>query len=107
MFLVPLLNDSFIKNKDLSFNSLIDDDYCLIYLYEQLIICSYFRYADKRKSKICRVNFIAISSDVLFNLISKHNALIDRISFSHSLYLAKEIYKAELSTICVQAYIQS
>lgn len=107
MFLVPLLNDSFIKNKDVLLSSLIDDNYCLIYLYKQLIICSYIRYTSEKKSKICRVNFIAVSSDLLFNLISKHNALIHNMSFSHSLYIAKEIYKAELSNIFLQSYIQS
>lgn len=92
---------------NLSFNQLIDNDYFIVTVRKEEIIASYFRLIDKNEFEICQVNFISLSSDVLFNLIIKHNSLLKSISLSHSLYIGKEIYKAELSKILLQKYIQS
>lgn len=100
-----LMNDIDISN--LSFKKLIGNDYCIISLRKENIIISYFRFIDKKKFNICQVNFISSSSNLLFDLINKHHLLVKSISLSHALYIGKEIYKAELSKILLQEYIQS
>jgi len=110
MFLLPILKDYLINEIDLSnlrLKQSIDSDYCIIVSKKEGIIISYFRSINKNKSNICQVNFIASSSDLIFNLIVKHNLLSKSISLGHALYIGKEIYKAELSKILLQLYIQS
>lgn len=92
---------------NLSFNQLIGNDYCIVSLRKDEIIFSYFTFIHKSKFNPCQVNFIALSSDSLFDLIIKHNLFVKSISVSHSLYIGKEIYKAELSKILLQRYVQS
>lgn len=96
-----------INFSDLSLEKSIDNDYCMISLKKETIIISYFKYIQQKKFNICQVNFIALSSDSLFNLIIKHNLFFKYISLSHALYLGKEIYKAELSKTLLQKYVQS
>jgi len=92
---------------DLKLKQLIDNDYCTIRLIKDNIVVSYFIDIGENKMNVCQVNFIALSSDLIFDLIIKHSLLVQSISVSHSLYIGKEIYKAELSKIFSQAYIQS
>ena len=110
MFLLPFLNHLLIKKiKQSSYRSdkVLDKNYCLVYVKASYIVCSYFSFNELNRSSFCHVNFFAISSDLLINLISKHESLSQVISISHALYLGKEIYKAELSNICSQVYTQS
>lgn len=110
MFLLPILKDNLIKEINVSnliLKQSIDSDYCIISSRNKGIVISYFRCINKNKFKICQINFIASSSDLLFNLIVKHNLLFQSISLGHALYLGKEVYKAELAKIFLQIYIQS
>jgi len=92
---------------NLSFKQSLDNDYCIVSLRKEVIIVSYFRYINRSKCNMCQVNFIALSSNLLFDLIIKHNLFVKYISLSHALYIGKEIYKAELSKIISQRYVQS
>jgi len=96
-----------IDTSNLRLKKSIDNDYCMISLRKEKIIVSYFRSIKKNKFNICQVNFIALSSDLLFDLMNKHKFLPKSISLSHALYIGKEIYKAELSNILLQEYVQS
>lgn len=110
MLLLPLLNDSFIKQIQCNYQLLdfsIDSHYCIVNLNKNMIIVSVFILADKNKNRLCRINFYAMSSDLLLNLISQHYSIDSHISLSHALYLGKEIHKAELSIIFKQIYVQS
>ena len=110
MFLLPLLNDSFIKQIQTYCQSLdmaIDNNYCMISLNKSTIIISIFIFINRNTNRICRMNFYAISSVQLFNLISQHNALNTYISLSHALYIGKEIHKIEMTNIFKQRYVQS
>ncbi len=86
---------------------MIDDDYCIITVENSFIICSYFRFSKNNFGKYYQINFSSTSSDLLFDLINEHHYLSQFISLSHALYLGKEIYKAELSLILLQLYIQA
>lgn len=110
MFLLPLLNDSFIKQIQYDRKLLdlrIDNNYCIVNFNKNMIIVSVFVITDRYKNRICRINFYAISCELLLNLISQHESIYIYISFSHALYLGKEIYKMELSKIFKQIYVQS
>ena len=110
MFLTPLLNDSFIRqieNKYIVSNLLIDDSYCMIYVDTCLINCMYFRCMYQSKYTVCKINFYALSSDLLLDLLGNHKVLSQLVSLSHALYIGKEIYKAELSNLCSQLYTQA
>ena len=110
MLLLPLLNDSFIKQiqSDYQFSDVtIDANYCIVNLNKNIIIVSFFMIVDKYKKRVCKINFYAISCNLLLNLISQHYSIYNYISLSHALYLGKEIYKAELSNVFRQRYIQS
>lgn len=109
MFLLPILNDSFIKVlkcNNLCLNSLTDKNYCLISLKSKTIHLSLFISLDKDVQNICQINFSALSCNKLFHLISCHNNINKYISFNHALYIGKEIYKAELSKTFQQIYVQ-
>lgn len=110
MFLLPLLNDSFIKQIQLDYQSLnlcIDSSYCIVNFNRNMIIVSIFVINDKYKNRVCRINFYAISCELLLNLIGQHKSIHYYVSFSHALYLGKEICKVELSNIFNQVYVQS
>lgn len=96
------------KERRLTCNLLLDKGYCLIYAANNIITCSYFS-ADttQHSSLFCRINFSAISSDLLLDLIVKHEKLPRSISLSHAFYIGKEIYKVELSQVLSQRYVQS
>ncbi len=109
MFLRPNLNDSFINQKQqLSQNQLLltDSSYCMIAVERDMIRCSFFLYIEI-KDCYCQINFSALSSNLLFDLICKHYNLCNYISFYHILYIGKEIYKAELAKTFQQTYRQS
>ena len=110
MSLLPILNDSFIKqvqyvNQPINFE--LDNQYCLISISKDMIIVSFIIPVSKPKKRICRVNFYAMSCNTILSLIVQHHSISDSVSFSHALYIGKEIYKAELSNIFTQKYIQS
>lgn len=106
---MSILNDSFIKpKKNLPFGMLnIDTNYSIIYIYKKKIIFSFVMLIDKRQCRCCKINFYASSSTKLYELISKQNALFLSISLYHILYIGKEIYRAELSEVFKQKYVQS
>lgn len=110
MFLLPLLNDSFIKQIQSDYqllNLCIDNNYCIINFNKNMIIVSIFVVTDKYKNRVCRMNFYAISCELLLNLIGQHKSINAYVSFRHALYLGKEIYKIELSKVFHQGYVQS
>lgn len=84
----------------------MDKNYCLITVKSSIIKLSLFIIVDAYRQHICQINFHSISSNRLFNLINKHCYISRYISFSHTLYLGKEIYKAQLSNSFQQKYIQ-
>ena len=85
----------------------IDTNHSTIYLYKKKIIFSFIIVIDEQQSRYCLMNFYALSSAGLFSLVNKHKGLFLSISFHHILYIGKEIYKAELSQLFKQRYIQS
>lgn len=89
--------------------SKIDTNYSTISVYKKNLVFSFVVILDKKKPKkrVCIVNFYALSYRQLFSLINIYEALFCSISFKHALYIGKEIYKAELSKIFNQKYIQS
>lgn len=110
MFLLPQINYVFLKN--IKYNRRISDDvidsnYCVITVKNNLIICSYFRFSENNFCQYSQIDFSSSSADLLFDLISEHYDLSQSISLSHALYLGKEIYKAELALIFLQVYVQS
>lgn len=109
MFFFPKINLTFlksIKSSNKRFNLCLDKDYCIIEVKHKIIIFSYFRPFLKNKNQYYQINFYSYSADVLCNLINQHNGLARSISLSHALYIGQEIYKAELSIILFQQYIQ-
>nr|YP_009541596.1 hypothetical protein [Synarthrophyton chejuense]AYR05605.1 hypothetical protein [Synarthrophyton chejuense] len=82
-------------------------DYFIITIKNGFIVCSYFRYSEKDNCKYCQIDFSSCYIEKLLFLISRHSALSKSISFSHAFYLGKEIYKAQLSIILFQSYVQS
>lgn len=110
MFLFPARNNFlFNKQKDLcaTHDLLLDEDYCLIYVLNNDIVCSYFFTTASQSSYLCQINFSAASSDHLLDLICRHKKLTQFISLSHAFYIAQEAYKAQLSKALSQFYIQS
>ena len=109
MCFFPLINDDAIrqiKKNNFYSNLLLDCDYCIISLKEEIIVCSYF-YHIKSTKAVCQVNFYALSCNVLFNVMAKHQFLFHSMSFTHALYIGKEIYKAQMSKVLLQLYIQT
>lgn len=109
MCLLPILNDSFIRQKRViqqNYKFSADSTYCLISVKRKAIVCSLFTVQHGQKKCFCQINFSAISSSLLFNIISKHRGLCNYLSLSHLLYIGKEIYKADLSKTFHQEYIQ-
>ena len=87
----------------------IDTGYSTISIYKNNLVFSFVFIVDKKKQRRrgCIVNFYAFSYKQLFFLINIYEALFGSISFGHAVYIGKEIYKAELSKIFKQKYIQS
>ena len=107
MFLLPILNDSFIKQVSSRYlDYCFDSNYCIISLNRGIIKLSLFIIINQYNHQSCQINFSANSSYLLFHLISKHSSLYKYISLNHILYIGKEVYKAELSNIFHQVYIQ-
>jgi len=85
----------------------IDTNHSIICIYKKKIIFSFVMVIDERQCRSCKINFYASSSTKLYELISKQNLLLLSISFYHILYIGKEIYRAELSEVFKQRYVQS
>ena len=87
----------------------IDINYSTISVYRKNLVFSLVIIVDKKeqKKRSCKVNFYAFYYKDLFSLINMYEAIFDSISFRHALYMGKEIYKAELSKIFNQKYLQS
>lgn len=110
MFLLPQINYVFLKNikyNHKNSDNTIDSSYCVITVKNNLIICSYFRFSENNSDQYYQINFSSNSADLLFDLINEHDYLSQLISLGHALYLGKEIYKAELTLILLQVYVQS
>lgn len=109
MFLFPKLNYTFLSGIQANKQDMkvyVDKDYCIVRVKNELIIVSYFRSCLKHNSQYYQIDFSSYSAEALYNLINQHNYLLRSISLSHALYISQEIYKAELSIILFQAYIQ-
>lgn len=86
----------------------IDNVYCLIKIIQKKFIELYII-----KSKVIVNNhaynyplcFIGINCNLILKLLSLHDNL-SLLSFNHALYIGKELYKAEISLIINQIYIQ-
>ena len=89
--------------------SKIDVDYSTISVYNNNLVFSFIVSVDQKEKqgRSCTVNFYALSYNHLFSLMNMHESLFCSISFGHALYIGKEVYKAELSKIFNQKYIQS
>ena len=85
----------------------IDTNYSTIYIYKKKIIFSFVIVIDEIQYRCCKINFYASSSTKLYELISDQNILFLSISLYHILYIGKEIYRAELSQVFKQKYVQS
>lgn len=85
----------------------IDNNYSTFFLCKKHIVFSFVLIRDQNKHFSCTVNFYASSSIKLFTLMNEYNSLFLLISLSHILYIGKEIYKAEISKIFKQEYMQS
>lgn len=110
MFLLPRINYVFLNNIKCNqeiLDKVIDNNYCVITVKNNLIVCSYFRFSENNFDQYSQINFSSPSADLLFDLMNEHNYLSQFISLGHALYLGKEIYKAELALILLQVYIQS
>lgn len=107
--MLPILNDSFIKRrKNLLFGMLnIDKNYSIVYIYKKKIIFSFVVVIDETEYRCCKINFYASSSTKLYEVINNQNVLFLSISLYHILYIGKEIYRAELSEVFKQKYVQS
>lgn len=110
MLLFSIDND-FLDNKkkepEMIHSLLLDKDYCLIHVANTDIVCSYFFSVTEQYVCTYQINFSAISSDLLLDLICRHKKITQFISLSHAFYIAKEVYKAQLSKTLSQFYIQS
>jgi hypothetical protein len=93
------------KFKNLRVNHAFDSSYCVIDVKDDILRFSLF--IARNNHMLCQVNFYANSSTLLFYLINQHSMIFEYISFEHALYVGREIYKAELSKILCQKYIQS
>ena len=62
---------------------------------------------NETRCRCCTVNFYASSSTRLYKVIGDQKFLFLSISLHHILYIGKEIYKAELSQLLRQIYVQS
>nr|YP_009502187.1 hypothetical protein [Porolithon onkodes]ASB29788.1 hypothetical protein [Porolithon onkodes] len=85
----------------------IDNNYSTLSLYKKHIVLSFIMVRDRKKYFPCKVNFYAPSSAKLSALMNEYSSLFSLVSLSHLLYIGKEIYKVEISTIFKQKYIQS
>nr|BCB92343.1 hypothetical protein [Grateloupia asiatica] len=89
----------------------MDNFYCLIRLQKNrtISLCLFesiqnsLENYDKNIYPIC---FTAVSADSMYILLSKHD-LFKKLSINHVLYLGQELYKAELSVIFNQSYVQN
>lgn len=88
-------------------NLSLDTNYCLICLDNSVIVLSYFFVDTYRLNQACQINFSAMSSDLLLDLICQHKKISQGVSLSHAFYIAQEVYKAELSKSLSQSYTQS
>nr|YP_010986223.1 hypothetical protein UYL67_pgp197 [Pachymeniopsis lanceolata]WOL37141.1 hypothetical protein [Pachymeniopsis lanceolata] len=89
----------------------MDGFYCLIRLQKNRIISlclfeSIQANIGSYNKKIYPICFTAVSADLMYILLSKHN-LLKKFSINHILYIGQELYKAELSTVLKQVYIQN
>lgn len=83
----------------------MDNKYCIIQLTNSAGISLYFFFLSKNYANKYPLCLTASRSDTMYYLMSLHKYFID-LSFSHHLYLAKELYKAELALIFKQTYVQ-
>ena len=85
----------------------LDTNHSNIYIYKKKIIFSFVMAIDKTRCRCCTINFYASSCTRLYEVIGDKKFLFFSISLNHLLYIGKEIYKAELSQLFKQIYVQS
>lgn len=102
--MILLLN---IEKKLLAKMLNIDTNHSIISLYKKKIIFSFFIVINEKKNQACILNFYASSSFRLFEIINNYKSLFSSISLDHILYIGQEVYKAELSQLLKQRYVQS
>lgn len=86
---------------------IININYCIIATKDKNLILSYARDTECNMYSSCWINFYGLDSKQLFNLFSKHSTLVETTTLCHIVYIAREVYKAELSLIFSQRYYQS
>lgn len=86
-------------------NKQIDENYCIVKVIKQKYInLAYFK-LDKMLGYI-KIDFCAFSANEIITLICLHTRVSNSISFSHAIYIGKELCKAEICIIMHQVYIQ-
>nr|YP_008144696.1 hypothetical protein [Grateloupia taiwanensis]AGO19819.1 hypothetical protein [Grateloupia taiwanensis] len=91
--------------------SQMDDFYCLIRLQKNrtISLCLFESIQNNIKNynkNVYPICFTAVSADSMYILLSKHD-LVKKLSMNHVLYIGQELYKAELSVIFDQSYVQN
>nr|YP_010904238.1 hypothetical protein REQ04_pgp138 [Catenella fusiformis]WCH57489.1 hypothetical protein [Catenella fusiformis] len=83
----------------------MDNSYCIIQLTSNTNISLYSFFLSKNRTNNYPLCLTASTAEAIYYLMSLHKYFA-YLSFSHHLYLAKELYKAELALIFKQIYIQ-
>nr|UAT97862.1 hypothetical protein Ahn.fas.Kor.pt_013 [Ahnfeltia fastigiata] len=103
------LNKAFLKNiliGPLVIKNL-DKSHCIITISQSNFIqLIYFEFIPEISHKSCMIYFYAKSANIICHLLGSHEYLSSAISLRHSLYLGKELHKAEIALILGQKYIQ-
>nr|YP_010985820.1 hypothetical protein RMF00_pgp199 [Grateloupia asiatica]WOL36738.1 hypothetical protein [Grateloupia asiatica] len=89
----------------------MDNFYCLIRLQKNKVILLFLFESiqsgvENYNKKVYPICFTAVSADLMYILLSKHN-LLKKFSINHILYIGQELYKAELSILFNQLYVQN
>nr|UAT97249.1 hypothetical protein Ahn.pli.UK.pt_013 [Ahnfeltia plicata] len=85
----------------------LDKNHCIITISQSNFIqLIYFESISDISHKSCIIYFYAKSANIICHLLGSHQYLSSAISLRHSLYLGKELHKAEIALILGQKYIQ-
>ena len=80
---------------------ILDKTFCLIKKHNEiLVLCCYL-------DQEYILYFYGLDTNQIFKIIEHHKQFVNYISIYHSLYLGRELFKAEVSNITNQFYIQS
>lgn len=79
----------------------LDKTFCLIKKHNKiLVLCCYL---EQKYS----IYFYGLDTSQIFEVIGQHQQFFSYISVYHSLYLGRELFKAEIADMTNQFYIQS